>query len=146
MCEYPGRSRKCDQVDLFERTRSNNELRECRNVNFWRESAAPPFPDIQSLETGGETPNTPEEPEIAGPAGTEIRAKVMGRLPEAAFSRARSQTKDSHKPDTTASLTGTSPCHDAIEPPCTERYARWCERSATQLMAFLLESETVEGR
>ena len=21
-----------------------------------------------------------------------------------------------------------------IEPPCTERYARWCERSATQLM------------
>ena len=25
-----------------------------------------------------------------------------------------------------------------IEPPCTERYARWCERSATQLMGSLL--------
>lgn len=28
MCEYPGRSRKRGQVDIFERTRSNNELRE----------------------------------------------------------------------------------------------------------------------
>ena len=25
-----------------------------------------------------------------------------------------------------------------IEPPCTERYARWCERSATQLMGSIL--------
>ena len=25
-----------------------------------------------------------------------------------------------------------------IEPPCTERYARWCERSAAQLMGSLL--------
>ena len=25
-----------------------------------------------------------------------------------------------------------------IEPPCTERYARWCERSANQLMISLL--------
>ena len=25
-----------------------------------------------------------------------------------------------------------------IEPPCTEPYARWCERSATQLMGSLL--------
>ena len=25
-----------------------------------------------------------------------------------------------------------------IEPPCTERYARWCERSASQLMGSLL--------
>ena len=32
-------------------------------------------------------------------------------------------------PDTTASLTGTSLCTYAIEPPCTERYAQWCERS-----------------
>ena len=31
--------------------------------------------------------------------------------------------------DTTASLTGTSLCTYAIEPPCTERYARRCERS-----------------
>jgi len=25
-----------------------------------------------------------------------------------------------------------------IEPPCTERYARWCGRSAAQLMSSLL--------
>ena len=41
----------------------------------------------------------------------------------------QSQQKDSHRLDTTASLTGTSLCTYAIEPPCTERYARWCERS-----------------
>ena len=29
-------------------------------------------------------------------------------------------------------------CTYAVEPPCTERYARWCERSATQLMGSLL--------
>ena len=28
MCEYPGRSRKRGRVDIFERPRSNNELRE----------------------------------------------------------------------------------------------------------------------
>ena len=36
---------------------------------------------------------------------------------------------DSHRRDTTASLPGTSRCTYAIEPPCTEPYARWCERS-----------------
>ena len=36
---------------------------------------------------------------------------------------------DSHRQDTTASLLGASRCTYAIEPPCTERYARWCERS-----------------
>ena len=41
----------------------------------------------------------------------------------------QSQQKDSHRLDTTVSLTGTSLCTYAIEPPCTERYARWCERS-----------------
>ena len=30
--------------------------------------------------------------------------------------------------DTTASLLGTSRCTYAIEPPCTEPYAQWCER------------------
>ena len=30
--------------------------------------------------------------------------------------------------DTTVSRHGTSMCTYAIEPPCTERYARWCER------------------
>ena len=29
-------------------------------------------------------------------------------------------------------------CTQATEPPCTERYARWCERTATQLMGSLL--------
>ncbi len=29
-------------------------------------------------------------------------------------------------------------CTQTIEPPCTERYARWCERSAAQLMGSLL--------
>ena len=28
MCEYPGRSRRRKQVDVFESARSNNELRE----------------------------------------------------------------------------------------------------------------------
>ncbi len=28
MCEYPGRSRKRERVDIIERERSNNELRE----------------------------------------------------------------------------------------------------------------------
>ena len=35
----------------------------------------------------------------------------------------QSQQKDSHRPDTTVSLTSTSLCTYAIEPPCTERYA-----------------------
>ena len=30
-----------------------------------------------------------------------------------------------------------------IEPPCTERYARWCERSASQLMGSLLLDYTI---
>ena len=25
-----------------------------------------------------------------------------------------------------------------IEPPCTERYARWCERSVDEIIAYLL--------
>ena len=31
-----------------------------------------------------------------------------------------------------------------IEPPCTERYARWCERSASQLMGSLLLDWTIK--
>ena len=31
-----------------------------------------------------------------------------------------------------------------IEPPCTERYARWCERSANQLMISLLLDSRVK--
>ena len=34
-----------------------------------------------------------------------------------------------------------------IEPPCTERYARWCERTANQVMvSFLLDSNIQFGR
>ena len=40
------------------------------------------------------------------------------------------QTKDSQQRDTLVSSTTTSPCTYAVEPPCTGRYARWCERSA----------------
>ena len=43
--------------------------------------------------------------------------------------RERGQKKDSHRRDATASLTGTSLYTYAIEPPCTEGYARWCERA-----------------
>ena len=32
------------------------------------------------------------------------------------------QMKDSYRPDTTASLTDTSPCTYATQPPCTEGY------------------------
>ena len=39
------------------------------------------------------------------------------------------QTNDSHRRDTTVSSSGTSRCTQAIEPPCMEPYARWCERS-----------------
>ena len=39
------------------------------------------------------------------------------------------RTRDSQKPDTLKSRTTTSLCTYAIEPTCTERYARWCERS-----------------
>ena len=35
--------------------------------------------------------------------------------------------------DTLVSSTTTSPCTYAVEPPCTGRYARWCERSALYL-------------
>ena len=34
--------------------------------------------------------------------------------------------------------TGTSPCTYAIEPPCTEPYARWCWRTVTQRMGDIL--------
>ena len=33
-----------------------------------------------------------------------------------------------------------------IEPPCTERYARWCERSATQLIGSLLLDLNINSR
>ena len=29
-----------------------------------------------------------------------------------------------------------------IEPPCTERYARWCERSVGEIIAYLLLDRT----
>ena len=48
--------------------------------------------------------------------------------------------KDSHGPDTTVSSTDTSLCTYAVEPPCTERYARWCERSGL-IQPLLLDLE-----
>ena len=52
--------------------------------------------------------------------------------------------KDSHSPDTTVSLTGTSLCTYAVEPPCTERYARWCERSGL-IQPLLLDLLFLQG-
>ena len=43
-----------------------------------------------------------------------------------------------HQWDMMTYSTDTRYCTQIIEPPCTERYARWCERSATQLMGSLL--------
>jgi len=34
--------------------------------------------------------------------------------------------------------TGNAETHEPIEPPCTERYARWCERTVAQIMGGLL--------
>ena len=48
------------------------------------------------------------------------------------------QTKDSQQRDTLVSSTTISPCTDAVEPPCTGRYTRWCERSALYLYESLL--------
>ena len=44
----------------------------------------------------------------------------------------RDQRKDSHRRDATASLTGTSLCAYAIEPPCTEGYTSDCRQSYRQ--------------
>ena len=48
---------------------------------------------------------------------------TLGIWPEMAMCSEQSQQKDSHRPDTTVSLTGTSLCIYAMEPTCTERYA-----------------------
>ena len=32
-----------------------------------------------------------------------------------------------------------------FEPPCTERYARWCERSTAQIMSSLLLDHTINS-
>ena len=58
-----------------------------------------------------------------------IPEKLIGAVQNTPVSTWLYPAKDSHKPDTTVSLTGTSLCTYAVEPPCTERYARWCERS-----------------
>ena len=57
----------------------------------------------------------------------------IGVLPEVRYWSVPLQIKDSQQRDTLASSTTTSPCTYAVEPPCTGRYARWCERSALYL-------------
>ena len=66
------------------------------------------------------------------------RGHKIGDVLRCRLYRKVSQKKYSPVLDTTVSRHGTSKCTYAIEPPCTERYARWCERSATQLMGSLL--------
>ena len=56
----------------------------------------------------------------------------------------QSQQKDSHRPDTTVSLTGTSLCTYAIEPTCTERYARWRERSGLVSPSYSIEKPMLQ--
>ena len=63
------------------------------------------------------------------PARLPFPENHTGEAPHTQVCRWLYPAKDSHRPDTTASLTGTSLCTYAVEPPCTERYARWCERS-----------------
>ncbi len=41
--------------------------------------------------------------------------------------------------------TGTSPCTYAIEPPCTERYARWWERTGLTAPPTRLSSNKAEN-
>ena len=55
---------------------------------------------------------------------------AIGVLPGVRCFSVPLQTKDSQQRDTLVSSTTTSPCTYAVEPPCTGRYARWCERSA----------------
>ena len=91
------------------------------------------------LETMEETPDKSKEPYKTGDSG--VAGMGSKQLSESLleYGKEWSCTKGYLKGlDTTASLTGTSLCTYAIEPPCTERYARWCERSATQLMGSLL--------
>ena len=42
-------------------------------------------------------------------------------------------------------ITGTSLCTYAVEPPCTERYARWCERSGL-IQPLLLDWESLASK
>ena len=53
-------------------------------------------------------------------------------------------TKDSHRSDTTVSLTGTSLCTYAIEPPCTERYAWWYERTGLVSHSYSIRRVVIE--
>ncbi len=66
------------------------------------------------------------------------RERGIGRWPEAASSPIPLRSKDSYGPDILAYPTGTSLCIYAVEPPCTEPYARWCGRTVTQLTGDLL--------
>ena len=97
-------------------------------------AVAPPNPYVH-METMEATENEGKESDSAWHPGLgclqirQLSQRLLAIVGGQQLSREQSQTKDSHMPDTTASLTGTSLCTYAIEPPCTERYARWCERS-----------------
>ena len=91
------------------------------------------------LEAMEETQNDGREPYATGDTGM---AGVGGKqLPKSLLAHdkewSRSEGNLKRKTRTVgmlASLTGTSLCTYAIEPPCTEPYARWCGRSAIKLM------------
>ena len=79
------------------------------------------------------------------PTETETPERATGRLPGAAFLRTQLQAKDSQQPDTLKSDTTTSPCTYAIEPPCTERYARWCERSGLLCPSYSMYEDSISS-
>ena len=67
-----------------------------------------------------------------------IHAKHIGEVQNTPQYKPPSQMKDSYKPDIWTYPKSTSLCIIVVEPPCTERYARWCGRSAAQLLGCLL--------
>ena len=78
----------------------------------------------------------------------EIPDWVIGVSPVVLYCNVPLQTQDSQQRDTSASSATTSPCTYAVEPPCTGRYARWCERSALYLReppTQLNAAKTVRG-
>ena len=74
-------------------------------------------------------PHSTGDTGVAGMGSKQLPESLLAHGEERSCTSGQSRKKDSYRRDITVSLTGTSLCTYAIEPPCTERYARWCERS-----------------
>ena len=97
---------------------------------------------LQSIRDGSYMPSPVRRKEIPKPDGSVRKLgipTVVDRVIQQAIAQKLQsiweplQTKGSQQRDTLVSSTTTSPCTYAVEPPCTGRYARWCERSAIYL-------------